>query len=181
MNLSPTSSWSTHFSVETTIIHCLVTIIVETCLTLFPLPPWFCLECDIHRSTNLNYALRSDRGTQTAINNVWTQLSRVLLKGLLSIVSANQPWFIHTSLSGKFAETQRSCSLIPVENPLKSSLTVAYDHRDIQWWHAGLCGIAMSVCGQTGEAQALQAKCRCHQFVSEKKSDGERECDRLAN
>lgn len=40
--------------------------------------------------------------------------------------------YTHTILSGKFAENQRSCSLIPVENPLKSSLTVAYDHRDIQ-------------------------------------------------
>lgn len=80
---------------------------------------------------------------------------------------------IHTSLLRKFAETQRSFSLIPVENPLKSSLTVAYDHREIQWWHAGLCGIAVRLCGQTGEAQALQAECRCHQLVSEKKSDGE--------
>ncbi len=40
--------------------------------------------------------------------------------------------FIHITLSGKLAETQRSYSLIPVENPLKSSLTVAYNHREIQ-------------------------------------------------
>lgn len=88
---------------------------------------------------------------------------------------------ICTSLSGKFAETQRSYSLIPVENPLKSSLTVACDHREIQWWHAGLCGIAVGLCGQTRGAEALQAKCRCHQLVCEKKSDKKRLCDRVAN
>lgn len=39
---------------------------------------------------------------------------------------------IHTTLLRKFTETQLSYSLIPVENPLKSSLTIAYNHREIQ-------------------------------------------------
>lgn len=57
--------------------------------------------------------------------------------------------------------------------PLQSCV-IACNHRGIQWWQAGLCGKAVWLCEQTGKTWGPQAKCRCHQLVSEKKWDKKR-------
>lgn len=79
---------------------------------------------------------------QTTINNAWRQLPRTLPKGgLLYITSAKSPKDLcrpHTT--GNISRPECSCSLIPAENPQRSSTSTTERQRG----HAGMSGIAIS-------------------------------------